>query len=355
MFKNVASQKIAVFAFDTTTGAAKTGDAANITAYVNKDWAGVNVLGDTTATELDATNAKGWYLFDLTQAETNGDALLFSGKSSTANISVVGQLVFTLPPNATTLSIDSNGRVDLSKWLGSAVNALISGRVDANAQVVGDKTGYALTQAFPTNFSTLSIDASGRIDLGKWLGVAPAALSSQQVQAVVPSTTIVASVSGAVGSISGVTFPTNFSALVIDLNGRVDLSKWLGSAPNALISGRVDSNAQVIGDKTGFALTAAANLAIWQVSTSLMTGAGEIGKRIVDFLTGDSFALIGSPAGGTVGAALAAIKTDTGNIGGIKTKTDSLAFDGSGRVSSNVLAVHNVTLNGDGSTTPWGP
>jgi hypothetical protein len=34
---------------------------------------------------------------------------------------------------------------DLKLWLTAAPNALISGRVDANAQVVGDKTGYGLT------------------------------------------------------------------------------------------------------------------------------------------------------------------------------------------------------------------
>src|ERR1051325_6245319 len=97
MFKNVASQKIALFAFDYSTGAPKTGDAANITAYVNKDWAGVNALGDTSASEIDSTNAKGWYLFDLTQAETNADALNFTAKSSTSNVAIVGQLIQTSP------------------------------------------------------------------------------------------------------------------------------------------------------------------------------------------------------------------------------------------------------------------
>src|SRR5512146_787862 len=57
MFKNVASQKITLLAIDTSTNAPKTGDAANITAYVSKDDGAVTVLGDTTATELDATNA----------------------------------------------------------------------------------------------------------------------------------------------------------------------------------------------------------------------------------------------------------------------------------------------------------
>ena len=90
MLKNVAGQKLIVFAFDSTTNLPKTGDAANITAYVSKDFGTVTVLGDTSAAEMDATNAKGYYLFDLTQAETNADTLLFSAKSSTANIVVVG-------------------------------------------------------------------------------------------------------------------------------------------------------------------------------------------------------------------------------------------------------------------------
>lgn len=40
-------------------------------------------------------------------------------------------------------------------------------------------------------------------DLANWLGTLPLALSSQQVQAVVPTSTVVASVSGAVGSVAG--------------------------------------------------------------------------------------------------------------------------------------------------------
>ena len=123
MFKNVASQKVAVFAFDVTTGAAKTGDAANITVYVSKDWGAVTVLGDTTATEMSATNAPGWYLFDLTQAETNADDLLFTGKSSTANVSIVGRPIRTLPPLFTTLSVDANGRVDVIKLAGTTQTA----------------------------------------------------------------------------------------------------------------------------------------------------------------------------------------------------------------------------------------
>lgn len=122
MFKNVASQKLIVFAFDSATGLPKGGDAANITACVSKDYGTVTVLGDTSATEMDATNAKGYYLFDLTQAETNGDCLMFSGKSSTPGIVIVGApaTVFTFPTTGIlapatagrTLVVDASGLAD---------------------------------------------------------------------------------------------------------------------------------------------------------------------------------------------------------------------------------------------------
>jgi len=125
MFKNVASQKVIVFAFDATTNLPKTGDAANLTAYVSKDYGTVTILTDTSATEMDATNAKGYYLFDLSQAETNADTLLFSCKSATANISVIASpaTVFTKPPNFTALSVDSNGRLDIIKVAGTTQTA----------------------------------------------------------------------------------------------------------------------------------------------------------------------------------------------------------------------------------------
>jgi hypothetical protein len=90
MFKNVASQKFRVFAFDSATGLPKSGDAANITGYISKDYGAVTAITDTSATEEDATNAKGYYLIDATQAETNADVILVSGKSSTSGIVVVG-------------------------------------------------------------------------------------------------------------------------------------------------------------------------------------------------------------------------------------------------------------------------
>lgn len=123
MQKNVASQTAFFFAFDSATGLPKISDGANILAYVSKDAGTVTVIAAASGvpTEVDSTNAKGYYKIALAQGETNADILLFSGKSSTSNIVVVGApaRVATVPPNFNLTSLDASGRVDLGKILGT--------------------------------------------------------------------------------------------------------------------------------------------------------------------------------------------------------------------------------------------
>lgn len=95
MYKNIASQKLAVYAYDTVNNTGKTGDAANITAQISKDGAGCAATNDVNPTELDAVDAPGIYLFDLTQAETNGGLVVLYAKSSTANIELDLAIIYT--------------------------------------------------------------------------------------------------------------------------------------------------------------------------------------------------------------------------------------------------------------------
>jgi len=210
--KNIASQKWIVFAFDRTTNAAKTGDAANITGTLYIDGSS-NTVDDTNPAEL----GHGYYAFDLAQAETNGDNIIMDVVSSTSNIQVIGcpGAVWTTiaqsgdsyarlgAPAGASVSADIAGvKTDtgniytdthttiLGRLLGtiaagthnpqsgdayaivnngtygnSALNTLLTStgiKVATNA----DKTGYALTQTFPTNFANLSISATtGLVDI----------------------------------------------------------------------------------------------------------------------------------------------------------------------------------------------
>lgn|GEM_PF-2856804 len=63
---------------------------------------------------------------------------------------------------------DSNNAVKLQSGTGANQISLSSGAVTVGTN--NDKTGYSLTQAFPTNFSTFSIDSSGRVTANGVLG-----------------------------------------------------------------------------------------------------------------------------------------------------------------------------------------
>ena len=97
--KNTAGQKFNVLAISTATGLPVTGDATNITAQISKDSGTFAAVADTNPTELDATNAPGVYVFDLTQAETNGDVLTIIPTSTTANVQLDMLNIYTVVLN----------------------------------------------------------------------------------------------------------------------------------------------------------------------------------------------------------------------------------------------------------------
>lgn len=218
---------------------------------------------------------------------------------ATNNDKTAYSLTQAFPSNFSALSIDTSGRMDLGKWVGNAPNALISGRVDSNAQVVGDKSGYSLSQSFPSNFSSLAITAGGAVTVGTNNDKTGYGLTSAGEDSIVNKvwdeprsghTTAgsfgqgVASVQGNVtGSVNSVTgavtvgtnndktgysltqsFPSNFSSLAITAGGAVT----------------VGTN----NDKTGYALTSAEEDAIvdkvWNELRSGHTTAGSFGQGV---------------------------------------------------------------------------
>ena len=102
MQKNAAGQKWEVFAFNKTNSNPVTGDAANITANLRKDHGAAAAVADTNPTELE----DGRYVFDLAQAETNGDYLALYPESSTSNVAVIA-----LPANYYTTDAVTAGTV----------------------------------------------------------------------------------------------------------------------------------------------------------------------------------------------------------------------------------------------------
>jgi hypothetical protein len=99
MYRNTAGT-LKVFAFNRTTNAPVTGNAAQITCRVSLDGGARAALADTNPTELE----DGYYLFNVTAGETNGITADFFPESSTPNVQVIpvehGRYLDALPGSA---------------------------------------------------------------------------------------------------------------------------------------------------------------------------------------------------------------------------------------------------------------
>lgn len=139
LYKNVAGQKLAVYAYDAAADAPKTGDAANIAAQISKDFGAAAATNDAAPTELDAVQHPGVYVFDLTQSETNADAIVVTATSSTVGVVLDPVQVFTVPPNFRAFDLTVAGAVTAGT---------VSDKTGYTVSTVSDKTGYSLTSAY---------------------------------------------------------------------------------------------------------------------------------------------------------------------------------------------------------------
>ena len=167
MEKNVAGKWI-VFAYGlpdhANPGQPVTGDAANITANMRIDGGAANAVDDTNPTELE----DGYYVFDTTDVESNGDNLLLAPVSATANVQVIAVpgAVWTRPANFNDMGIEADG--DLTKVNLCDSNTDMRGTDGANT-TVPDVAGTAPTavenrQEMDSNSTQLNTTIPGLID-----------------------------------------------------------------------------------------------------------------------------------------------------------------------------------------------
>lgn len=393
MFKNTAA-KFMVFAFDTTNNTAKTGDAANITCYVSKDYGTVTVLADTSATEMDATNAKGYYLFDAAQGETNGDCLMISAKSTTANIAVIGApaVIYTRPTTNwlapttlnRTLDVSAGGEAGVD-WanVGSPTtsNALTGTTIAVTQKVDVDtiKTNPVVnagTVTFPTTAtlaSTSNITAATGVDITKILGTAISTPATAGILDVNLKNIANAAVSASTAQL-GVNLVNwkGSAAATVDSAGYpvVTIKDGTGQGEISTTSGKVDGvvltdtlttytgNTVQTGDSYARIGVAGAGLTNIDLPNQTMD--------IIGNITGNLSGSVGSVAGltasnldVTVSSRLASASytaPDNTSVTAIKTQTDKLTFTVANQLDSNIQYVNDVQVTGNGSSgTPWGP
>ncbi len=139
MFKNTAGQKWVVFAFDRTDNTPKTGDAAQITANLRLDGGSANATDDTNPTELE----DGFYIFDITQAETNADNIVISPASSTSDIQVIGcpAAVYTVVLNDYKADVSGLATAAALTTVDTVVDRIEVDTQDIQAQIGTDGAG----------------------------------------------------------------------------------------------------------------------------------------------------------------------------------------------------------------------
>lgn len=151
IYRNKASQKVPIFAWDSGASSPKTGDAGNITAQISKDGAATAATDDTNPTELDSTDAPGIYLFDLTQSETDCNLLILYAKSSTANIQIDPVVLYPAeyqyPVYIEVNQDDANGQDEYSATFFRDMEPLSSGVSSVQVQVVKRSDGTDLVAA----------------------------------------------------------------------------------------------------------------------------------------------------------------------------------------------------------------
>jgi len=163
MFKNVASQKIAIYAYDAVNETAKTGDAAQITAQISLDGEATAATNDASPTELDSTDAPGIYLFDMTQAETNADLVVLSSVSSTDDIVIEPIIIYPVITAAIETKIDTIVVATITNATGADVATDIKA-IKAETVLIVEDTGElqtnqsAWTTATTTTLAGLTVD-----------------------------------------------------------------------------------------------------------------------------------------------------------------------------------------------------
>lgn len=137
VYKNTASQKLAVYAYNSATGAPVSGDAANITGLISKDGGEAAATNDVNPAPSPTMAQAGVYYFDLTQAETNADLVVVSASSTTENVRIDPVIIEAI--TAATSSALATAQADLDVLTGSDGATLATAQAKYAPAKAGDK------------------------------------------------------------------------------------------------------------------------------------------------------------------------------------------------------------------------
>lgn len=272
--------------------AGKTGLSAGLTIYATKAGAAPAAITPTVA-ELDATNMPGLYSLVFTTTHTN-----------------------TLGEFSIRVSGTGADPTDV-KW-----------QVTAR---LNDDLAYPATSG-----RSMVVDTSGRVDATTVM-VGPSGTAAAQTARDLGASVLLSAGTG--------TGQLDFTSGVVKANAVQLLgTAWLAPA----VAGTPDVNAKQFG---GAPVTATTSVTIPAAST-LATTTGAVGS-----VTGAVGSVTGAVGSVTAGVTVTTNNDKTGYSLSqtFPTNFSALAITAGGIASADIKKVNGVTVNGDGSATPWGP
>lgn len=227
----------------------------------------------------------GTALPDIAPGSANG--LLRGGTNAATTVNITGNLsgsVGSLTTNndKTGYALSAGGVQAIWDALTSALTTVGSIGKRLADDVDATTSSRMATFSLPSNFSSFSIDSNGRIDLGLWKGSAPANLSSSYVQVDIESivangTTAPSNLKKAFDGATGYGFTACTMPTTTNVTNDVGITQ---AAADKVWS----TTTRALTDKVGFALSAGGVQAIWDAATSALVTAGSIGKLFTDNL-----------------------------------------------------------------------
>jgi|SRR5882672_882242 len=311
---------------------------------------GVFIAGTNAAVTINGTAAAGAAAATAALTLAGGAASTTGGGTAAAAIKATGGAgAATTNGAAEGANITAGGTTTVSGNDGMKVNGSGNGNgltlVKAGSGQDFNATSTPLVLAKTTNITGFNDLTSAAVTNAVWDAVLSGHLTAGTTGAALNG-------AGSAGDPWLTALPGAYGAgsagNIVGNNLNATVSSRLASASITLSGGAVTVGTN--NDKTGYALSGAGVQAIWDALTSALTTAGSIGKRLTDFITGDAFVRLGAPAGASVSADIAAIKSDTGTIltdvntgaGAIYTR---LGAPAGASLAADIAAINSKTTN----------
>lgn len=294
-----------------------------------------------------ATNFDAAYGVETVVAATN---IKYGGPNNTSANDAFGGFAFEawdpqpMPTNFTSLSIDSNGRVDVIKVNGTSQTARDLGASVLLSSGTGtgqlDFTSGVVKANLAQILGTALTETAGQIAAAfkQFFNIGSPASTMDALTLVATATAVTNRVTAntdqlagqTVTAAAGVTFPASVASPTNITAGTITTVTNLTNAPTA-------------GD-----FTAAMKTSLNAATPASVTGA-----------VGSVVGLTASNLDATVSSRLASASytaPDNTSVTAIKAKTDSLTYTVAGKVDANAKAVNDITVTGSGTPSdPWGP